>query len=296
MTTPTHLTTTQPHDAFNALPMVKPYALMDLDDTLFQTMRKMDAWQMLKAVPTPSLTLAAVNKRGEPLSFFTPKQAQFYHWLSQTTELIPVTARDRQEIRRVQLPFASWQVLTHGAVILQPDGIPLPAWQQHMATKLQDCQSVLSDMLRYLQQIDTDQQLRITPHDDQFGSQSLTVYLAVKHQAKNAEALLDLGKNLVENFTNFSRYFYLHVNANNLAILPHGVHKRHAVLFLQQQHFDPARACFGFGDSLADVPFLQCLDWYGTPCRGQLHAAITSMLNVESPLGGDTLMKVNSND
>ncbi len=96
--------------------LVKPYALMDLDDTLFQTQRKIAAWQL----PMDGLVAATVDKQNAPLSFLTPKQRHFFNWLSQSTELIPVTARDTTEIMRVKLPFDSWQVLTHGAVIVAP--------------------------------------------------------------------------------------------------------------------------------------------------------------------------------
>ncbi|MBX4377814.1 hypothetical protein K4H02_22425, partial [Mycobacterium tuberculosis] len=64
------------------------------------------------------LVAATVDKQNAPLSFLTPRQHHFFNWLSQSTELIPITARDTTEIMRVKLPFDSWQVLTHGAVIV----------------------------------------------------------------------------------------------------------------------------------------------------------------------------------
>ena len=53
--------------------LVKPYALMDLDDTLFQTQRKIAAWQL----PMDGLVAATVDKQNAPLSFLTPKQRHF---------------------------------------------------------------------------------------------------------------------------------------------------------------------------------------------------------------------------
>lgn len=258
---------------FNPPPsLVLPYALMDLDDTLFQTLRKIEAWQLSK----DNLSIATVNKAGEPLSFFTAKQAQFFQWLSHTTELIPVTARDRQEIGRVKLAFHSWQVLTHGAVILQPDGQPLVAWQQRMTAQLQPLQAVLQPLKAYLVGLERQYDCTVTIHDDRFDGQNLMVYMAIKHRQKNSDILKTVADRVQANFPNFADYFYTHRNANNLAILPHAVHKQQAVAFLQQQYFDSQRACFGFGDSLADLPFLQLLDWYGTPRQGQLHEAITA--------------------
>jgi hydroxymethylpyrimidine pyrophosphatase-like HAD family hydrolase len=258
-----------------SLNIIKPYALMDLDDTLFQTQRKIDAWKLPTTDPK-NLVCATVNKQGEPLSFMSQRQVAFFHWLLSSTELIAVTARDRQEIKRVKLPFNSWQVLTHGAVILTADGELLNTWQQHMYNVLAPLQDTLNQLTEwvnsYSQENDsTYNYLKLTPHTDTFIDSELTIYLAIKHTQKDHQALADLAKQLPTFIPDFDTHFYVHVNANNLAILPHAVHKRHAVQFLLEQHLDHQRPSFGFGDSLADLPFLQLLDWYGMPNHGQIH-------------------------
>lgn len=261
--------------------IIKPYALMDLDDTLFQTQRKIDAWN-LPTAESESLVCATVNKQSEPLSFMSQRQASFFNWLLTSTELIVVTARDRQEIKRVELPFESWQVLTHGAIILTSDGELLSTWQQHMYKELRP----LQDKLHQLSQLfashskNDDSQLVFTPHIDSFDNASvkeeLTIYLAIKHAQKNHQALVELAVQLPNLIRDFDQDFYVHVNANNLAILPHAVHKHHAVQFLLENHLDSQRPSFGFGDSLADLPFLQLLDWYGMPNHGQMHDNLKS--------------------
>ncbi|MCD1278461.1 hypothetical protein DVY93_01590 [Psychrobacter sp. CCUG 69069] len=263
--------------------ITKPYALMDLDDTLFQTQRKIDAWK-LPTAESENLVCATVNKKGEPLSFMSQRQATFFNWLLASTDLIVVTARDRSEIKRVKLPFASWQVLTHGAVILTSNGQMLNDWQQHMYDALAPIQGKLAELTELIGKhsknaSDAPNDLVLTPHVDSFndGSDSganhdpLTIYLAIKHAQKNHQILADLAQKLPTLIPDFDEHFYVHVNANNLAILPHAVHKRHAVQFLLTNHLDNQCPSFGFGDSLADLPFLQLLDWYGMPSRGQLH-------------------------
>lgn len=255
--------------------LVKPYALMDLDDTLFQTQRKIAAWQL----PMDGLVTATVDKQNAPLSFLTPKQRHFFNWLSQSTELIPVTARDTTEIMRVKLPFDSWQVLTHGAVIVAPSGQICTRWQRLMAGQLVALQPKLTQLIERLTGFEA---LRITPHYEHFiidnNATDLMVYVAIKHQHKDHDALLQFAAQLpsvLNEVADLGDEFYIHVNANNLAILPHVVNKHHAMRFLLDYHLDKNRPCFGFGDSLADLPFLQLLDWYGTPNRGQLHDAIS---------------------
>ena len=253
----------------------KPYALMDLDDTLFQTLRKLSPDQR----GDDALTVATLDKRGQPLSLMTAKQTRFFNWLYHSCELIPVTARDTAEITRVLLPFNSWRILTHGAVMVAPDGTFEPTWQAYLASVLQPLQRPLTAIGEYLQTADFSQ-LRVTPHYERFGDDDLCVYIAVKHVTKDAAALQALATRLptLLGIADFAENWYIHHNANNLAILPKAVHKRHAVAFLQTTHLDSTRPCFGFGDSLADVDFLRLLDWYGTPARGQLHGQIGAWL------------------
>ncbi|ALF60373.1 HAD hydrolase family protein [Psychrobacter urativorans] len=258
--------------------IIKPYALMDLDDTLFQTQRKIDAWELPTAEPE-HLVCATVNKQGEPLSFMSQRQAAFFNWLLASTELIAVTARDTSEIKRVKLPFDSWQVLTHGAVILMPNGQPLSDWQQKMSEQLYPLQDKLNQLIQLIsehraQNDNGHNDLIFTMHTDCFHNKELVIYLAIKHAKKDHQALESLAKQLPILIPDFDTHFYVHVNANNLAILPHAVHKQHAVQFLLAHHLDNQRPSFGFGDSLADLPFLQLLDWYGMPSRGQLHSQL----------------------
>ncbi len=257
--------------------IIKPYALMDLDDTLFQTQRKIDAWDLPNS-NTEKLICASINKKGEPLSFMTARQANFFNWLLASTELIAVTARDTSEIKRVRLPFDSWQVLTHGAIILTPDGKSLDTWQQQMYNELMPLQDKLNQLSELFTKYSSNDNshLKFTPHTDSFNDSELTIYLAIKHAKKDHQALIELANKLPSLVRDFDQYFYVHVNANNLAILPHVIHKRHAVQFLLEQHLDNTRPSFGFGDSLADLPFLQLLDWYGMPNHGQLHDQLDS--------------------
>lgn len=258
------------------LNIIKPYALMDLDDTLFQTQRKIDAWN-LATIENENLVCATVNKQGEPLSFMTTRQVNFFNWLLTSTELIVVTARDTSEIKRVKLPFNSWQVLTHGAVILDKNGKPQTQWQQHIYNELAPLQDKLNQLSQLFNKHSSSErsQLVFTPHSDSFNNgvanEKLTIYLAIKHAQKDHQALIELAARLPTLIRDFDKHFYVHVNANNLAILPHAIHKRHAVQFLLDNHLDNERPSFGFGDSLADLPFLQLLDWYGMPNHGQLH-------------------------
>lgn len=82
--------------------MNKPVVLSDLDDTLFQTRRKM----VDELAPEPFRT-GAVDRTLNPRSFMTEEQSMLVDWLEQA-ELIPVTARELKKSAASD-PFHSGQ-------------------------------------------------------------------------------------------------------------------------------------------------------------------------------------------
>ena len=72
---------------------------------------------------------------------------------------------------------------------------------------------------------------------------------------------------------------YVHVNGNNLAIIPKFVSKQKAVEFFINK-YDPnrERVILGWGDSLSDAGFLACCDWFGMPKNSQLDKFLAQSL------------------
>lgn len=73
--------------------MAKPVVLSDLDDTLFQTRRKMVDELALEPFRT-----GAVDRTLNPRSFMTEEQSMLVDWLLEQAELIPVTARGLKKL------------------------------------------------------------------------------------------------------------------------------------------------------------------------------------------------------
>ena len=109
--------------------MTRPLVLVDLDDTLFQSRRK------CPAVEAGHLGLAAEASNGRH-SYATRAQGNLFAWLSQTAEVVPVTARGSEAYARVRLPFRHGAVLANGAVILLPDGLEDASWRAEVAGAL----------------------------------------------------------------------------------------------------------------------------------------------------------------
>ncbi len=243
----------------------KPIALVDLDDTLFQTPKHIPR-ELLRHVAT-------LDIHGQPLSFMTDIQQQFTHWLLSTTNLIAVTARSVEALSRVQLPFQHGAVCSHGAAVLSADGSLDKEWHALMTAQLTPYQSRLADLVAHILSIAAANSVRTWIVEEQ----GLGIYVVVKQQTPKPFILKDLLASIdPAKLTGF----YMHMNGNNLALLPDPVGKTHAVKFLLSKiNPDNQRVVLGWGDSLSDVGFLQSCHWWGMPQRSQVGLWLDSALD-----------------
>ncbi|EPV0352014.1 hypothetical protein ACV09X_006303, partial [Pseudomonas aeruginosa] len=72
----------------------RPLVFVDLDDTLFQTSRK-----MVEGTPR---TTATLDVHGQPNGYMNPIQHSFISWLLASADVVPVTARDVEAYCRFQ--------------------------------------------------------------------------------------------------------------------------------------------------------------------------------------------------
>ena len=240
--------------------MIKPLFLVDLDDTLLQTARKMPV-NMPRQV-------AALDKHGQPLSFTNPKQQAFIEWLLACADVVPVTARSVDAFKRVQIPFHQGAICAHGAVILSANGEIDLDWHQQMMLRLADYKDELHQITEQFATIGRELGLQLRTWLVE--EQGLSCYALAKQSGHDDVVLADVEQQLRQQYD--LAKFYIHRNANNLAILPNVLHKKFAVDYWLQQDktHHGQRPILGFGDSLSDVDFLQLCDWWATPQQGQL--------------------------
>lgn len=257
--------------------MNKPVVLCDLDDTLFQTKRKM----LTETLQTP-VEVGAYDRALEPRSFMSQEQSMLVAWLLESAELIPVTARGTEETARVALPFRSWKVMTHGAVIASPDGTVNRIWQDHivsalsaMEAQLVSYRQTLSDAL---ERAGLNAWCRMNHEYD-----GVPVYFVMKHRdSTQIQELYAFNDTMQQQLD--TRDFYIHANGNNIAWIPHCIQKGHAVAWLLA-HLRDTRGPFpvmGLGDSLSDFSFMQHCDWFGMPARSQFTDAIRTHIFQEA--------------
>lgn len=253
--------------------MNKPIVLSDLDDTLFQTRRK-----MVDELAQEPFRTGALDLNLTPRSFMSQEQSMMVDWLLEQAELIPVTARGTQEIKRVTIPFRSWAVTTHGAVILTPEGKADATWQAHILQQLAPYRETLISMQSAITEImaarGINAWVRLNYEYDE-----TPIYLVIKHRDSTRLEELNAFADELEN-TFCTDGFYIHRNSNNVAWLPHPVEKGLAVSWLLNK-LRNERGVFpviGLGDSLSDHRFMQHCNWFGVPRQSQFAQAISQII------------------
>lgn len=234
-------------------------ALVDFDDTLFQTLRKCPP-----EVPHGSLLPLGYDKAGAPLSYATPRQANFLAWLSETALFVPVTARSRDALERVRIPWTT-AICAHGGLILEAPGRADPEWRAHIAREAAGYSPVLETLRsRMIQEAgDADLAIRIIEED------GIPLYLLVKDKEGDAETLSRAVSRLADEVP---AGWTLHRNGNNAAFLPPFLGKHRAVEWLlpRLRRLYPDAAVIGIGDSLTDAPFMRLCDFAAMPTPSQL--------------------------
>lgn len=234
--------------------MINPVIFADLDDTLFQTRRKMHGADTHRQ--------AAVAANGDPRksSFMTAQQSAMFDWLNSTTELVPVTARSVDAFTRVDLPFKSWAIVSNGAVILEPGGQPHAPWTDKMTRTLAPLAETMQTILDAGRGADIDTRSWIVQEN------GLATYVCFKLNDLTPESLHAL-ENLTLPVTGWTRHF----NSETLALIPPGSGKAAAVDYLHGLlNRDQKRPTLGFGDSLSDLSYMTSTDVLMIPTRSQI--------------------------
>ncbi|NOS87832.1 MAG: hydrolase [Methylococcaceae bacterium] len=245
---------------------MQSYIFLDLDDTLFQTLRK--------CPDHPQLAARTHLPDGTPHSFATHQQQWLWEWLAKGFKIVPVTGRDAYAFARVMLTFQEEVVLNHGAVILDKHRHIDAYWMEGMMRALPEYHALLLDLWTDLV-IHCQRDRGYKPH--LVSDFDTTWYGVIKHQDGTEQPLQALLDSHIKNHPAIvDGRLYWHLNGNNLAVLPKIINKASAVSYLleryQRQH--PNLVTFGAGDSNSDAPFMALCDYALIPKNTQLSTAL----------------------
>lgn len=250
-------------------PDPRAIALVDIDDTLFQTLRKCPA-----DVPRDDLKLMAWGADMAPISYATPRQQNFIAWLQAHTIFIPVTGRSSEALQRTHLRFGD-AVVGHGGGILQSGengGLRhCPAWAATIQARTAPHLAMLDRLDSAVTAGAAAMAIGVRGKIVEEAGQPL--YLVIKHRdADTGEdaKLHGLCRQVAE--AHALSGWTLHINGNNVAYMPPGLGKRDAAEAilprLRAQH--PHLPVIGAGDSHTDLPFMQLCDFILTPGNSQI--------------------------
>lgn len=237
-------------------------AFVDLDDTLFSSKRGLSIDQ--------TLAPAAMLIDGSVISYTNPVQRVLYRMLTDAALVVPVTARNIAALRRVLLPFDGAAVCSHGATILNPDGTIDTEWREQIAGQLAAARDLLVDFVSLAGRLPDRHGRSLRSwlvHDD-----SDPAYAVVKHPSHDVHVLLAFAETTAADWLRDHPGFRMHVNGNNLAILPPGVGKALAVshLITEFRRRGFVGPILGAADSNTDLEFLDLCDMLLLPGRSQL--------------------------
>ncbi|MEQ1635865.1 MAG: hydrolase [Methylococcales bacterium] len=251
---------------------MQSYIFLDLDDTLFQTLRK-----CALGADDPDLQMRACLPDGTPNSFATRKQQWLWDWLAKGFKIVPVTGRDLQAFKGVNLPFQEEVVLNHGAVILNKQRAVDQVWMDKVLHELPDYYAQLNALWVEIEVYTKQHQgfkLRLVNDFD------VTWYGVIKHTSGQEAPLRALLNAVIKSFPEIvDGSLYWHLNGNNLAILPKIINKEAAVSYLMAgyRQLHPELLTFGAGDSHSDAAFMALCDYALVPKNTQLFSSLVAI-------------------
>ena len=238
---------------------MKTIIFSDIDDTLISTKSKCTEGALLE--------VGGTDKLGQPLSYTTQHQ----RWLIELFsghDLIPVTGRNKAALDRVNIPFESFKVIDHGAIIIDENDELMPDWAAIIEGYIPKWQPILEQYNADINALIERDGLQIRCHI--ISDYGYPCYVSIKSETEDL-ALLDL---FAESFCALGDNARAHVNGHNMALMPPYTCKKASVEFLQQHYLAEAKDddvfFLGAGDSSSDLPYMNTCDFSLIPQRSQI--------------------------
>jgi len=234
---------------------------IDLDDTIFQTIRK-----------NPNAKIPATESPNHlTVSYMSQEQNLFLGLLNanETALIIPVTARDYDQYKRTfisredKIAYAS---IFFGAEILHKHESDV-LWKSHVKSKLMSLSLKVADLKPVIERRLNAELYNIYNVND--------YYLVIKHKDKSNYC--EYNKSCFNMLKELIPYDYSYfINDNNITIVPKCIDKKNAVEYLIDK-IKP-KLTIGIGDSMSDWNFMDLCDFKIIPKNSQINRVINNNL------------------
>lgn len=248
-----------------AEPHLRDWVATDLDGTLFSR-----HWLGAGAVPGTWREQAVsdgLTPLREPSSWVRPETHRLLLALAGTASIVPVTARDEASFSRVSVPGLRLNgpaILANGALVLGFDGRPDPQWVEQMHLMLGPWRQRLEHLCEvFIQRSGHMARPRLVA-----GAESLPAYLVAK--APDGWWTGEEGGSLLASLAAEVAGCCVAILGNELQVLPPGLGKAAALLFVQQHYFAGQAPLLCLGDQVADLAFMRLGGLLATPAESPL--------------------------
>lgn len=235
----------------------------DLDGTLFSR-----HWASAGAVPGTWREIGDGSSQREPSSWVRPETHRLLLALASTACIVPVTARDEASFSRVAvsgLRLSGPAILANGAIVLDPNGAHDQQWGTQLSKVLTPWQQRLERLCEvFIQRSGHAARPRLVA-----GPAELPAYLVAKAPEgwwNGVEGTTLLAEMASEETSGCC----VTVLGDELQILPPGLGKAAAALFVQQQYFGGQAPLLCLGDQLPDFAFMSLGGLLATPAGSPL--------------------------
>lgn len=238
----------------------------DLDDSLFSSSRR--------RAPEGLWPVAARLKDGSAICFQSPQESALFAMLSENAIVVPVTARNQDAFSRVDLRFYGDAVLNYGGTIINSKGAVDRHWQERMHVLSRDDGPMLEAIVACLQVKAQAAGIEVTVRA--IGEEGHPFYVVMKATSHDAETVRRLAEVGTVCWTDLEAGtgLQLHINGNNVAVMPAWLNKAKAVGHLLEGYRSMwgEVMSIGLGDSLIDRDFMLACDFWMTPRCSQISA------------------------
>lgn len=218
----------------------------DLDDTLFATARHHTSVE--------GLPVASITKEGEPSGYQSQAHQDIWNWVQQFGDVVPVTARTKNALDRVNLPFSPHRVWNSGLSV-QIDGMFDQLWHDQMVQVLEKANTVMAPLWADIRAFHaTSQEHLVIPNE----FDGLVCQWGLR--APTPEIAREVKRALRERLAAENLQFWVHDQSEKwLYITPNGMGKQYAVRHVLDT-LNP-QTSVGVGDNPSDIPFMRLCDY-----------------------------------